>query len=125
MNPYSLVQRKMPERSVPPSGGLRARLLGRRFRVRGIGENRVDQLLEAVERSVLQKLAVDEHGWRAAHAGALRQLHVRLNRRLDLLRLEVGLELRHVEAELAGVGVDLLGGELALIGEQQIVHLPE
>ena len=59
------------------------------------------------------------------HAEVVAHLHVGLDRRLGLGIVDGGLELGHVEADLAGVLLEIGRGQRLLVGEQLVVHLPE
>src|SRR5262249_29774866 len=88
-------------------------------------EGRVDHLLEAVHRTILEPLAIDEEGRRPLHVRGSSLRHLPVDLLLHLRRGDVLLPARHVEAGLACIFLELVAAELARIFEEHVVELPE
>src|SRR4029077_13118800 len=87
-------------------------------------ERRVDHLLEPVERAIGQSLPIDEDRWRADDVGTLALLLLARDLREHLRGLHVLLELHDVELEALRELGELLGAQIALIAEEEVMHLP-
>src|SRR5258706_11112220 len=88
----------------------------------------IDHRGERLERHRAGDLApVDEERRRAHPAAGQRVggLHVAVDRRLELARVEIRLELLDVEADLLGVLLQVGAVQRLLVAEQLVVHLPE
>ena len=103
--------------------GRRRALLHERVRVLQL---LVDLGLERLERlRADERLAVDEERGCAARADLVALGLLGVDLLLPLARVQVGLELLHVQADLARVLLQGRALERGLVGEQLLVHLPE
>src|SRR5688572_8098282 len=93
----------------------------------GFFERAVDDLLERGRRlRPAQEVAVDDESRRSVHAGVVADLHVGVDFGLVLARIEGGLELFHVEADLGRNRLETLAPDaLLLTFEGLVVELPE
>ena len=72
-----------------------------------------------------QEAAVDEEPWSPCHTQPGRLRNIGVNTLLDRRRIHVGLELLDIKIQAACIFDELRFRQLALIGEDQVVHLPE
>ena len=78
-----------------------------------------------VRHGARDRAAVDEEVRRALHADLSAERHVGVDAALVRRRVERGLELAHVEAELPRVLLEVRALDVLLVGEELVVHLPE
>jgi hypothetical protein len=92
----------------------------------GAGELLVDHLRERLERlRAREHAAVDEDRRGAGDTRLGAGLHVGGDPLGVGAAVEAGIELRRVEAETGGGRLQIGDGELLLVGEHRVVHLPE
>src|SRR3954469_18975335 len=86
----------------------------------------VDDLLERVVRlRTADRAAVDEEGRRSVHACLLAVAQVGVDLGLELVRVDAGVELGGVEAELRRVLLQIGAAQLRRVGKQAVMVRPE